>query len=50
MHQGDYMFVNCASVIPELIEAQVQPSRELAIRVPKEVWNVFTVMSHVGNL
>lgn len=36
--------------LPQLIEAQVQPSCKLTICVTEEVWNVLTVMSNEGNL
>lgn len=36
--------------VPQLIEAQIQPSSEMAIHVTQEVWNVLTVMSDEGKL
>lgn len=46
---GGYMFWGLCD-LPQLIEAQIQPSGEMAIRVTQEVWNVLTVMSDEGKL
>lgn len=49
VYPGGYMFWGLC-VLPQLVEAQIQPSSEMAICVTQEVWNVLTVMSDEGKL
>lgn len=38
------------SRLPQLIEAQIQPSSKVAVGFTQEVWNVLAVMSDEGKL